>query len=174
MQRALVLGAGDQAAALAAHMRAAGLAVTEAEAVPAAPFDLLLCAFPESAAQAAAAIEAFAAAAPKASRDGADLRPGAQVIVLMTRPAPAPSLAAGMEAAATEALIRQAALNFAPDLRVNAIALGPVRPRHPAHFAAWEAHQPGAAPSGEGALLALFDYLRGAVSVTGQTLILDA
>lgn len=174
MQRAVVIGAGEVAAGLAAHLRAAGLEVTKAEAVPAAPFDLLLCAFPASATQAAAAIAAFAALAPKARRAGADLRPGAQVIVLTAaRPAPDATLGASMEAGATEALIRQAALNFAPDLRVNAIALGPVRPRHPAQYAAWEAHQPGAAPAGEGALNALFDYLRGAESVTGQILILN-
>lgn len=177
MQRALVLGAGEVAASLAAHLRAAEVLVAEAPAfaaAPAGPFDLLVSALPASAAEARAEIEAFASGAPKARRDGADLRPGAQVIVLFERPALA-ALSASMEAAATEALIRHAALTLAPDLRVNAITLGAVRPTHPAHYAAWQAHQSASdAPAGKFALFELFDYLRTAESVTGQTLILNA
>lgn len=176
MRRALLIG--ENTAALAQHLRAAGMEVTEAgheRPLPRGPFALLVSLFPPTAADARAEIEGFAAQAPKAAREGADLRALAQVIVLTVPPAPDAPLDTALQAAAIEALVRQAALHYAPDLRVNAIALGPTRPAHPPHYAAWPAHQPTLGKAAqEPALFALFDYIRQADSITGQTLILNA
>lgn len=171
MAQVWLIGAETAAgAALAAHLRAAGHAVTEAETPT--PAEVLLCARPLPAEASLSLVQGFAKSVPPAAQEGADRRAQAQVLFVFETAQTA--LQAALAADATEALVRRAALAFAPDLRVNAIALGPTRPRHPERFAAWPAHQPPppAQPFAE-ALGALADYLLQAPALTGQTLILD-
>lgn len=128
--------------------------------VAAQPADLLVMAT-DSAEAAQAAVDAFAKISAPAQTEGADLHAAAQVVWL---------LPAGTAAALGGALQRLA-LAHAPQLRVNALHLGPRHAPTPEWQAAWHAAQPHPAPLALPKALELaLGLILGTPSLTGQVL----
>ncbi|PYF11066.1 hypothetical protein C8J30_103162 [Rhodobacter viridis] len=141
-----------QASAVAETLALCELAPTETEA------GLLLIGSADPA-QALAQIAAFAAQRPAPARAGADTIASGQVIWLMPEGT----------AARLKGALQEAARSHAPQLRVNAIHLGTLRPRPAPWQSAWGAAQPhpGSKPLPE-ALAEAIKFLLQVPSVTGQ------
>ena len=124
------------------------------------PAELLVIA--ASTAEAAqAAVAAFAKNAPPARTEGADLRADAQVVWLLPRGT----------ASAHGGAVQRLALDHAPQLRVNALHLGPRHAPAPDWQAAWHAAQPHPAPLALPQALELaFALVLETASMTGQVI----